>query len=449
MTSIDAAYQEANPRSAALFAEQRRHVPGGFTHMSRQLAPFPLFVERNQGSRKWDVDGHEYRDYWLGHGALLLGHAHPAVLSALQEQAAKGSHAGGESPLVVEWARLITEMVPSAELVRFTSSGGEATQMALRIARAATGRDRILKFQGCFHGWHDSVAAGVYPPYGVPLSPGIPAAVLEKTVAVPFHDLAAVERELEGRDVAAVILEPGGPYNDTVPSDPAFLRGLRELTSAAGSVLVFDEVVTGFRYALGGVQETFKVTPDLTTLGKVIGGGLAAGAVAGRAELMELLAWRADPVWERGGMIPHPGTWNAAPIVAAAGVAALRTVRETGAVDRARELTDRLVDGFNAVFAELEVKAFAYNRASIFKTAPGEPPALVRGDFSAALEEQDRLAAGWGARGPSFRKALLLEGVDLMRTGGFLSSAHTEMDVDFTCSALERALLRLRAEDAI
>src|SRR5581483_8236732 len=161
-SSLDRAYRFRNPASAALYSDQRSLVPGGYTHMARQLAPFPIFIDRCQGARKWDVDGNEYRDYWLGHGALLLGHGYPDVLTAIAEQAAKGIHAGGESPVVVEWARLITEMVPSAELVRFMTSGGEATQMALRIARAATGRERVLKFAGCFHGWHDSVAAGVH-----------------------------------------------------------------------------------------------------------------------------------------------------------------------------------------------------------------------------------------------------------------------------------------------
>ena len=418
--------------------------------MSRQFAPFPLFIDRNAGSRKWDVDGHEYADYWLGHGAMLLGHGHPAVVEAITEQAQRGLHAGGETELAIEWARLLHEMVPSAELIRFMSSGGEATQMAIRLARAKTGRDRIIRFEGCFHGWHDAVTVGVAPPYDVPISPGVPDGVTGRVTVLPFNDLDAVERALsEHSDVAGVILEPGGPFNDTVPSDPAFLRGLRELTARAGVVLIFDEVVTGFRHSLGGVQARVGVTPDLTTLGKVMGGGLPVGAVVGRAEVMELLAWRPDPVWERHGMVPHPGTWNAMPIVAAAGVAALRTARDTGAPERAEALTRRLVDGFNAVFAELEVKAFAYARSSIFKTCAGEPPGLLAGDYSAIATEQPRLMAGWGKLAAPLRKAMLLEGVDLMRTGGFLSSAHTEAEVDATCESLERALTRLRREDLL
>jgi glutamate-1-semialdehyde 2,1-aminomutase len=211
-------------------------------------------------------------------------------------------------------------------------------------------------------------------------------------------------------------------------------------------VLIFDEVVTGFRYALGGVQERFGVTPDLTTLGKVIGGGLPAGAVVGRAEVMDVLAWKPDSEWQRFRMVPHPGTWNAMPITAAVGVATLRQVRDCGAVERARELTERLTEGLNAVFAELQVSGFAYGRASILKTCRGEAPPMVRGDFSTAQEDAMQLLAGWGELTPLVRKAMLLEGVDLMRTGGFLSAAHTEQDVDATCEAFARALGRLGRE---
>jgi glutamate-1-semialdehyde 2,1-aminomutase len=447
--SIDQEYLARNPRSRALFERQRSLTPGGYTHLARQLAPFPPFVEENRGARKRDVDGHDYIDYWLGHGAMLLGHSHPVVVEALTRQAERGTHAGGETELTLEWAQLIKDMVPSAEQVRFVATGGEATQMAIRVARAHTGRSTLVKFEASFHGWHDAATVGVLPPYDVPTSAGVPRAVAETVIALPFNDIAALERALDevGHDVAAVIMEPGGPFNDTVLSDPEFLQAVREVTTRRGVVLIFDEVVTGFRYALGGAQEHFGITPDLTALGKVMGGGLPVGAVAGRADVMEVLAWRPDdPEWQRFRMVPHPGTWNALPITAAAGIATLQVVRDDGAVDRARALTKRLIEGFNAVFAELGVSGFAYGRASIFKMCRGEAPPMVFGDFTTAREDAEQLLAGWGELTPLIRKAMLLEGVDLMRTGGFLSSAHTELDVDATSQAFERALVRLRRE---
>lgn len=440
-------YETLNPRSRALFERQSAVIGGGSSHTARRMDPFPLFIAENRGARKRDVDGHEYVDYWLGHGAMLLGHSHPAVVQAIAKQAGHGTHGGGETELGCRWAELIQEMVPSASRVRFLAAGGEATQMAIRLARAHTGKVKIIKFEGGFHGWHDAVSVAMHPPYHVPDSPGVPRQIFQQTLALPFNDLEAVEAALSRNDdIAALIMEPGGLHGDTVLSDPQFLRGVRELTADRHVVLIFDEVVTGFRYALGGVQERYGVTPDLTTLGKVIGGGLPVGAVVGCAEIMEL--FDAGPMRVSRGLpvVTHPGTWNALPVVAAAGIATLEVVRETDAVDRAHSLTERLVEGFNSVYRELNVKAFAYTRSSICKTCPGEPPPMVRGDFSSAIADAEQLTVGWGPKGPVLRKAMLLEGVDSMRAGGFLSTAHTEADVDATCEALGRALSRLRKE---
>jgi len=371
-------------------------------------------------------------------------------VEAVSRQAPDGFHAGGESPLAVEWAELVRSLVPSAERVRFVTSGGEATQMAIRVARAYTGRDRILKFQASYHGWHDAVCLGVLPPYDVPFSLGVPKAVQDTVTTLPFNDLPAVAAALDRYDdVAGIILEPGGCFDDTIPSDPAFLEGLRALATRKGVLLIFDEVVTGFRYARGGAQEYFGVAPDLTALGKVVGGGLPAGAVVGRADVMEVLAWRPDPEWIRYRMVPHPGTWNANPATAAAGIATLQIVRDTDAVARAIGQTQKLVAGFNDVCRRLGVEAFAYGRASIFKLRRGKPPRLLAGDYSNHQAESEQLLAGWGAVGPRLRKAMLFEGVDLMRTDGFLSAAHTDDDIDRTGRALERAMQRVREEGSL
>jgi glutamate-1-semialdehyde 2,1-aminomutase len=448
--TIEEEFISANPRSRELFAKQQQLTPGGFTHFARGLWPFPLFIERNSGSHKWDVDGHEYVDYWLGHGAMLLGHSHPAVVQAITEALPNGFHAGGETEIAIEWAELVRKIVPSAEQVRFVSSGGEATQMCMRVARAWTGKDRIIKFEASFHGWHDQVTLGIAPPYDVPWSAGIPKNTASSVLLLPFNDLEAVRKALAANDdIAGIILEPGGSFDDTVPSDPAFLRGLRDLCDQHRVVLIFDEVVTGFRYAPGGVQEEFGVIPDLTALGKVVGGGLPAGAVVGKQTIMDVLAHKPDPEWMRYHIVPHPGTWNANPIVAASGVATLKLVATGEPTRRANEQTRKLVDSLNEVFQRKGVEGFAYGRGSVWKTCAGTPPACVSGDYSHVREEAAQLLGSWGANGDRLRKALLLEGADFMRTSGFMSAVHTDDDIARTALALDRALDRMHAEGVV
>ena len=292
--SVQDDYRVTHPKSLALAERARKAIPGGITHDIRHLVPFPIYVERAAGSHKWDVDGHEYVDYWMGHGSLFLGHCHPAAVKAVQEQMARGTHLGACHAAEVRWAELVNQLVPCAELTRFTMSGTEATHLALRIARAFTGRSRILKFTGHFHGWHDGVAIGVNPPYEVPLSSGVPGATLDQVITCPPNDIKAVETVLERGDVAAVILEPAGGQSGTTPTIPGYLQELRAVTQRHGVLLIFDEVITGFRYAPGGAQEYFGVTPDITTLAKIVAGGLPGGAVCGRRDVLSMLAYRGD-----------------------------------------------------------------------------------------------------------------------------------------------------------
>lgn len=441
--SLDTEYAQANPKSAALFRRQSDVVPAGITHSTRAFSPFPLFIERSIGARKWDVDGHEYIDYWLGHGTNLLGHGHPVVMAAIETQLSRGFHAGGETELGCRWAELVCELVPSAERVRFTSSGGEATQLALRVARAVTERSKIIKFQHHYHGWHDAVGIGISPPWESPYSPGIPAATLGETLAIPCNDLDGLRTTLERNpDIAAVILEPGGGYSDSVPTDPKFLTELPALVHEYGALLIFDEVVSGFRYATGGVQEYFGVLPDLTTLGKVIGGGIPSGALAGRAGVMEALN---DSTNSPGSpAVPQHGTWNANPLAAAAGVATLELVATAEPVQIANARADELRTGLNDLFTSLSLPATAYGRGSIWKTMLGERPRILEGDFSNYIAEADRLHVGWGELETPLRQAMLLQGVDLMRGAGFTSCVHTRADVDHTITAYERAVVRLR-----
>lgn len=444
--TVEQDYVLANPTSRELYTTQARHVPSGVTHSTRVFKPFPLFIRRCFGARKWDVDGHEYVDYWLGHGANLLGHAHPAVVAAVHEQLEGGFHAGGETVLGQRWSELVCELIPSAEQVRFTASGGEATQLALRLARAATDRPKIIKFQHYYHGWHDTVAIGISEPYDRPYSAGITSGAQQDTVVLPANDIDAVRTALETSEVAGVIIEPGGGYSDTVPIDSAFLGELRQATRDRGTLLIFDEVVTGFRYARGGAQEFFDVLPDITTLGKVVGGGIPCGAVAGREGIMRLMRDATDTDAPVEALVPQHGTWNANPLAAAAGVATLREVATGEPIETATARADQLRDGLNALFEKISLPASAYGRSSIWKTVLGERPRVLDGDFSSYRDDARRLVNGWGPAEVALRQAMLLNGVDLMRANGFTSSAHQEKDIELTISAFETAIARLRKE---
>src|SRR5262245_26226780 len=278
-----------NRKSAELHRRASKLLPGGATHDVRLAEPFPLAVARANGARKWDVDGHELTCYVMGHGSLLLGHSHPAVVAAVREQAGLSFHPGACHELESRWAELVIQLMPSAELVRFTSSGTEASLLALRLARAATGRDKIVKLGGHFHGWHDQVAVGSDPPFDEPDTAGLPGAAASALTVVPADEQVLADA-LAGRDVAAIILEPSGAAWATVPLPDGFLAAARKLADETGTLLVFDEVVSGFRWAPGGVQETAGVLPDLTVLGKILAGGMPGGAVCGRVDLMGLLS---------------------------------------------------------------------------------------------------------------------------------------------------------------
>lgn len=440
-------YASKYAQSRQLHQEAQALLPGGVTHMARAFDPFPLYIEKCVGAHKWDVDGNRYIDYWMGHGAMLLGHAHPAVVEAVREQVSRGTHAGGNTRLEMEWARLIMDLVPSAAAVKFTSSGTEATLLALRVARAYTGKSKIIKFEGHFHGWHDYAMCGVIPPYDTPMSAGIPEEVQRSVILVPFNDHAALTQALDSSDdIAAVIAEPGGSYDDTVPANPAFLAHLRQETARRGVVLIFDEVVTGFRYAVGGAQEYFNVIPDLTTLAKIMAGGLNGGAVVGREEIMEVFEPKADPTWKRYQMVPHPGTFNANPLSAAAGIAALKIITTGEPTKQAQEMADMLINGINQVLERRGVPGCAYGRASIFKTFIGaEAPRITRFDFSNVKEDTQTLLQTPPLMS-ELRQGMLLNGVDLMRVAGMVSAAHTAEIIEETVHAFDRTIGRMQQE---
>jgi glutamate-1-semialdehyde 2,1-aminomutase len=434
-------WAEANPRSRELHERERRLIPGGITHDVRHAVPFPVGIDRAAGSHKTDVDGHDLVCYVMGHGSLLLGHNPQPVTEAIARTSGRLLHPGSSHELEVEWAERVHRLIPSAEKVRFTSSGTEATMLALQVARGFTGRDRVLKIEGHFHGWHDTAAIGAVAPYrGEPI-PGIPA-VLQQVVSVVPPDPVEVERALAARDVAALILEPSGASFGAIPLGADFLSTVRELTHAAGTLLVFDEVITGFRWSPGGLQRVAGVTPDLTTMAKIVAGGMPGGALAGAAGVMDVLAFR-----ESGVKVKHPGTHNAHPVSAAAGVTMLDLVADGAAQSRADETADWLRRELEGAFRRTGTRGFVYGASSTFRIMAGrdrpagEPAEWWRTADVAALRK---------GTGPALlaelQAGMMLEGVHLFQGRGFVGTAHTEADVELTVAGFERTLARLRRD---
>ncbi|MCH7836362.1 MAG: aspartate aminotransferase family protein [Chloroflexi bacterium] len=450
MTTIRETYRRLHPGSDRLHEEAVRTFPSGVTHDIRHLTPFPLYVDHAQGSRKWDVDGNEVVDYVMGHGALFLGHAYPDITRAVQEQAAKGTHYGASHELELKWGALVKRLIPSAEAVRFTNSGTEATLMAIRLARSYTGRDRLLKFDHHFHGWHDSVVGARYGESDTPRSAGVPDATLSNTISLPQNDISLVESRLADNDVAAVILEPTGASWGTFPLRDGFLADLREVTAQHNTVLIFDEVVTGFRVSPGGAQAHYAVTPDLTTVAKILAGGLPGGAVAGEADIVSLMEFRDDAAWNTRRRVFHPGTFNANPLSAAAGVTMLSLV-ETGEFHaRAEAATARLVRGMNQAITSREVEGCVYGLASYFHVSLNSECSRPQDGIEWPLRDGKAPPRTAPQVALALKQGMLNHGVDLMgMTGGLVSAVHSDEDVDRTLQAFEATLDEMRAESLV
>ncbi len=420
-------------RSQELFQRAKKVIPGGVNspvRAFRAVGADPVFIARAEGSRVFDVDGNAYIDYVGSWGPMILGHNHPEVRAVLESALRNGTSYGAPTELEVEMAELVAECVPGVEVVRMVNSGTEATMSAIRLARGYTGRDKIVKCEGCYHGHADSLlvkAGSGATTFGVPTSPGVPADFAKHTLTVPFNDLDALETVIRDNpdQIACVIVEPVPGNMGCIPPRPGYLEGLRRITEREGIVLIFDEVMTGFRLALGGAQERFGVTPDLTTLGKIIGGGLPVGAYGGRREIMERVA----PV----GPVYQAGTLSGNPLAMSAGLATLRALRRPGTYEALEKKSQRLCDGLAEIFRRRGVPAFHTRVGSMFTAFFQEGPVY---DYSTALRS-DTEAFG------RFFRAMLDRGVYLAPSqfeAGFMSLAHSEEDIDRTLEAADDAL---------
>ncbi|MBZ0160035.1 aspartate aminotransferase family protein [Candidatus Methylomirabilis sp.] len=449
--SIYEQFRRMHPRSEALFRRAQMTIAGGLTHDIRHLHPFPIYVDRAHGSRKWDVDDHELIDYWMGHGALILGHGHPTVQQAIVDQLGRGTHYGACHELEIQWAEQVLKLIPGIDRVRFVGSGTEATLLAIRIARAVTGRDKIVKFEGHFHGWHDYAAAAIRPPFDRPMSAGVPQGVLHDILICPPNDWDAFMMLTAHRnDIAGVILEPAGGSCGTIPTDLGFLKRLRDFTRAQDIALIFDEVISGFRLAPGGAQQQYGIYADLTTLAKILAGGMPGGAVAGRAPLMDQLAFRDDQTWNREERVWHAGTFNANPLSAAAGTATLPLLADGQVQSRADRAGQALRDGINEVIAQLGADACAYGESSIVNLflqprrhalLLDRPDSTV--DHCLLMEHPNQEAYH------QMRCALILNGVDFPLFHGWVSAAHSDEDMEKTIRAFEAALRLMQDEGAL
>ena len=418
--------------SRKLFEAAQRVIPGGVNspvRAFRAVGGQPLFIDRASGAYVWDADGNRYIDYVLSWGPLILGHANPNVVKALQQAAARGTSYGAPTALETELAELVVELVPSAEQVRFVNSGTEATMSVLRLARAYTGRDKIIKLQGNYHGHADFLlvqAGSGVATLGLPDSPGVPKGTTQDTLTAPFNDLEAIRQLFKTQDdqIAGIILEPVVGNMGVIPPVDGYLAGLRDLCTQYGALLIFDEVMTGFRVALGGAQEYYGIMPDLTALGKVIGGGLPVGAYAGRREIMQTVA--------PAGAMYQAGTLSGNPLAMTAGIETLKILREPGVFNSLVENTTKLCEGIGAAAEAAGVPVFQTQVGTMFCTFFTDQPVT---NWDSAAKSDTKLYA-------RFFQAMLERGVYLAPSqfeAGFFSTAHTPEIVVATIQAAQTA----------
>ena len=420
-------------QSEALFQEAQKVIPGGVNSPVRAFKAVggnPLFIAKAKGPRITDVDGNEFIDYVSSWGPMIFGHAHPKIVDAVSKQAQLGTSFGAPTELETELAKKVVDAVPSVESVRLVSSGTEATLSALRLARGFTGRDKIVKFEGCYHGHGDSLlvkaGSGVLS-LGLPDCPGIVSDLAKKTLNVPYNDAQAVKELFAkmGKEIACLIVEPVGGNMGVVPPQPGFLELLRKVTAESGTLLIFDEVITGFRVSYGGAQKLYGVTPDLTCLGKIIGGGLPVGAYGGKKEIMDHIA----PV----GAVYQAGTLSGNPLAVTAGIEMLNLLSQPGVYEDLEKKSERLCNGFKANVKKLGITATFTRVGSIFSMFFTDQEII---NFDSVKTSDTEFFK-------RYFNAMLEEGIYIAPSqfeAGFMSAVHTDVDIDQTIEAQYRAL---------
>ena len=401
----------------------RAALPGGVSHELRYRDPHPIFIDHAKGAEKWDGDGRRYIDFKMGSASQMLGHCHPVIIEAIRTQAERSVFSADCHEAEIIWAEWVNRLYPSAERTRFTASGTEATMLAVRLGRAWSGKDHVLRLEGHYHGWHDHALKGTKPGSDIASSLGIPN-VVNDLIHVCAAEPQAMQAALQDERIGTVIIEVSGANYGCVPLANETLRSLHDIARAASVVLIFDEIITGFRWSSGGRQARDGIVPDLTTLAKSLTGGLPGGAVCGRADIMELM----NNTTLRNKLAPavsHKGTFNGSPLVAAAACAAMPLLATGEAQTRADEMAARMRDGMNKVMGDLGVSGLAYGDSSIFHvyfgrdSLAGLSPAEIRGLPKAQVK--------------SYRDGMLAHGVDMMAyTSGLTSAAHTPDLIDET-----------------
>lgn len=411
-------YASRTAASEKLFRRAKKVLPAGVSYGIRYFEPYPFFTAKARGSKLYDVDGNEYIDFWLGHTTMILGHSPKEVVDVVKQQLEYGTQYGTSHEAEVALAEQVVKMVPSAEMVRFTNSGTEANMYAARLARAFTNRKKIAKFEGGWHGGYDALHVGVKQPFDLPESAGLTSGALEDTVLLPFNDLGEVENRLRAEQPASIIVEPVLGAGGGVPADREFLKGLREYCDKKNILLIFDEVITGFRLAPGGGQQYFGVKPDMTILGKILGGGFPIGAFCASKKIMERLNTIA---FKRPDYAFHGGTFAANPMSMAAGLATLKMLEDGSRTERLNRLGDEVRDQMKRIFDESNVDAQVVGAGSLFsihftKETPKDALATFRADKKRLL---------------NFNMALIANGVFFLPTHiSALSTAHSKIDIE-------------------
>lgn len=410
-------YTSKTRTSKTLYDRAKKVLPAGVSYGLRYFEPYPFYTAKARGSKLWDVDGNEYIDFWLGHAALILGHSPKEVVKAVQKQLENGTQYGTSHELEIALAEQVVKMVPSAEMVRFTNSGTEANMYATRLARAFTGRDTIAKFEGGWHGGYDALHVGVKQPFDLPESAGLTYGALQDTVLLPFNDLEGVEKRLKNKQPASIVVEPVLGAGGAVPAEKEFLKGLREFCDRKDILLIFDEVITGFRLAPGGGQQFYGVKPDITVLGKILGGGFPVGAFCGSKKIME----RIDNIaYKRPHYSFHGGTFTGNPMTMVAGLTTLKILEDGRVTSRLNGQGDEIRDRLRRIFEKHDADAQVVGLGSLFnvhftKERIKDALAVFRADRKRLLE---------------YNLTLMTNGVFFLPThGGALSTAHSEADL--------------------